>query len=201
MIVRLIALIAVVGLVIFGIGWYLSPDDLEGCDIENPTIGGQCSQADAIVVVSGGDTAARTSEAIRLYQNGWAEYIIFSGAAADKEGPSNAEVMRQQAINSGVPTSATLIEERSETTRQNAEQVLGKLERREIDSVILVTSGYHMRRAGLEFSRQLGDTELRRHPVSSDQQWSSAWWLTPWGWWTATSELLKIGLFYLGGSR
>lgn len=46
----------------------------------------------------------------------------FSGAAADKSGPSNAAVMKQRAINAGVVASAIIVEELSESTDQNAKQ-------------------------------------------------------------------------------
>lgn len=200
MIWRIGVLLASIGLIIYGIGAYLAPNDIAGC--EKPQSSGDCREADAVVVISGGDTIARTNEAIRLYQSGWAPLVIFSGAAADKDGPSNANVMRQHAINWGVPVDATAIEDRSETTKQNAEQVKSQLEARGIKRVILVTSGYHVRRASLEFSRQLGpEIELVRHPVASDKHWSPLWWMTPWGWWLALGELVKVSLFYVGGSR
>ena len=72
---------------------------------------------------------------------------------------------------------------------------------RKIEDVILVTSGYHMRRAQLEFSAQFNDVKIRSHSVASDKNWSSWWWLTPWGWWLAMGELMRIGLFALGLSR
>ena len=201
MIIRLVMVLAVVGLVIFGIGSYLGVDDLSGCDISSPSRTGVCSSADAVVVISGGDTNARTDEAIRLYKSGWAPLIVFSGAAADKDGPSNAEVMHQRAIDNGVPAAAAAIEDQSETTRQNAQQVKERLTNLQAEEVILVTSGYHMRRAGLEFSRELGSVQVRNHPVASDRQWGDFWWLTPWGWLLALSELVKIGAFYVGASR
>lgn len=200
MIVRLGILFLVAAAVIFGISSYLSPDDIAGCGTTVET--GDCRRADAIVVVSGGDTIARTDEAIRLFQADWAPLIVFSGAAADKDGPSNAKVMLEHALKQGVPANAAVAEEQSETTKQNAEQVKTQLEVRGVKRVILVTSGYHMRRASLEFSRQLGDgIELVRHPVAQDKQWSRFWWLTPWGWWISLTELAKIGAFYAGGSR
>ena len=197
---RIITTIVLVIAIVVGIDTYLSPDDLTKCQGLEST--GNCRSADAIVVISGGDTIARTDEAIRLFKEGWAEYIIFSGAAADKGGPSNASAMRAHALKNGVPQGRTIIEEQSETTKQNAEQVYQKLVALDMRDLILVTSGYHMRRAGLEFSRALPDDfELRRHPVSSDKQWSDTWWLTPWGWWLAIGEIAKIGLFYAGVSR
>lgn len=200
MIIRLLIILFVVAIIILGIGAYLSPDDLAGCDAPQGQ-SGMCRPAGAIVVVSGGDTVARTSEAIALYQAGWAPYIVFSGAAADKDGPSNAQAMKEQALAAGVPEEATVVEGESETTKQNAEQVRGLLEPMGVKDVIVVTSGYHMRRTGLEFESQLGDTTVRRHPVSDDKHWSDVWWMTPWGWWLAMGELVKIGIFHIGGTR
>ena len=93
------------------------------------------------------------------------------------------------------------MDESSETTRQNATEVKKIVDSRKIEDVILVTSGYHMRRAQLEFSAQFNDVKIRSHPVASDKNWSSLWWLTPWGWWLAMGELMRIGLFALGLSR
>lgn len=184
-----------------GLGVYLGPDDLRACEAA-PSERMGCQKADAIVAVSGGDTSARTTEAVRLYKEGWASKLIFSGAARDKSGPSNAEAMKRQAMAAGVPESAILIEESSETTRQNAEQVKRLLSDNKIDSVILVTSGYHQRRASLEFNSLVSDAvTIRNHPVGSDNQWSPIWWLTPTGWYLAISEFFKVIAFYIGGTR
>lgn len=184
---------------IVGLSIYLAPDDLSSCSV-HPTTSSPCQVADAIVAVSGGDTVARTREAIKLYQNGWAPKLVFSGAAQDKSGPSNAEVMRREARTAGVPDSNIIIEEYSATTKQNAENTQNIFATNNIKSVILVTSAYHQRRAGLEFSKR-SDVALRNHPVATDNQWSSWWWATPTGWFLAISEIVKIIVFYLGGSQ
>ena len=107
MIHKLVGLMIFAALVIFGLSAYLSPNDLGKCQ----SVGeGDCRKADAIVVVSGGDTNARTDEAIKLYKEGWATLIVVSGAAADKTGPSNAKAMYQRAINSGVPEKAIVMD-------------------------------------------------------------------------------------------
>lgn len=181
-----------------GIGLYIAPDDLLHCDAPDTFL---CQPADAIVVVSGGDTDARTDEAIRLFQAGWAPKLIVAGAAADKTSKSNAAVMRDRALSRGVPADALLTEEYSETTRQNAEYVAKLVEHMHVQSVIVVTSGYHMRRAATEFSLAMPEVSVRAHPVSKDKHWSSVWWLTPWGWWLAGSELVKNAMIQLGGGR
>lgn len=196
----IIAVIALLIFVVGGLSIYLTPNDLANCG-GRPTGVGDCVEADAIVAVSGGDTTARTREAIGLYHNGWAPKLIFSGAAQDKSGPSNAAVMKRLAQEAGVPDEAIIIEEYGETTKQNAEKTRNILSENNVSSVILVTSAYHQRRAGLEFSKRTGDVDVRNHPVSRDNQWSSTWWLTPTGWYLALAEFIKIIVFYAGGTR
>jgi uncharacterized SAM-binding protein YcdF (DUF218 family) len=198
--VVIIILVCAVAL-IFGLTVYLGPDDLAKCPGQ-PDSTASCRPADAIVAISGGDTSSRAREAIELYKKGWAPKLIFSGAAQDKSGPSNAEVMRDMARDAGVPDEDIITEDAGETTRQNAENTLDIFQNNKISSVILVTSGYHQRRASLEFNKRAeGLVTVRNHPVAIDRQWSSLWWLTPTGWYLATGEFVKIILFYAGGTR
>jgi uncharacterized SAM-binding protein YcdF (DUF218 family) len=198
--ILLAIIVGFVASLVIGLSIYLSPNDLANCGAA-PSEKAPCQKADAIVAVSGGDTLARAREAIRLYQSGWGDKLIFSGAAQDKSGPSNAEVMRREASQAGVPDDAIITEELSATTKENAENTKRVFSDNEISSVILVTSAYHQRRAGLEFRARAGDIELRNHPVPQDKQWSSWWWATPNGWYLAIGEFVKIIAFYVGGTR
>lgn len=183
-----------------GISLFLAPDGLMRCG-DSPSDVADCQPADAIIAVSGGDTSARTQLAIDLYKNGWAPQLIFSGAAEDKSGPSNAEVMREQAISQGVPDSDVTVEEYSSNTSENAENTSGILSNLDVNDAIVVTSSYHMKRTVLEFRNQAPDVNFRAHPISSDNQWSVWWWTTPSGWYLAVSEIVKIVVVYVSGTR
>ncbi|HET6622303.1 MAG TPA: YdcF family protein [Candidatus Saccharimonadales bacterium] len=178
--------------IVVGLPRYLGPDDLSDC----PTTPNQqpvCQSADAIIAISGGDTAARADEAIELYKNGWAPLVIFSGAAKDKSGPSNAEVMRARAVEQGVPAADILVENLAKNTTENAKNTVEISRNYSLERIILVTSSYHQRRASLEFQAFFGPSvEVVNHPVAHDKQWGRLWWLTPLGWWLALSELAKI---------
>jgi len=196
----LIPLVVFVLIIVF-IGNYLSPDDLVKCG-ETPNNEAGCQKADAIIAVSGGNTSVRTSEAIKLYKNGWADLLVFSGAAQDEYSPSNAEVMRAQAIEQGVPSDSILIEPTSRTTHQNAGNAEQLLDEYNVNQIIVVTSPYHQRRAGLEFQRLSDSTlQVRNHPAGDDPDWSMWWWLTPRGWWLAVGELIKVGAVQSGNSQ
>lgn len=194
MIRRLILLGLTIFLIIFGINNFLSRYNTKECDI-NPTNKTNCQAVDAIVAISGGDTNARVDTAIELFKNGWSNKLIFAGAAKDKTGPSNAIVMRFRAIESGVPEEAIIIDEYSETTKQNATNTQEIFNDNNIQSIILVTSPYHQKRASLEFEKNT-NVSVFNYPVVDDKDWPLTWWTTPKGWWLAGSEIVKIAIFY-----
>lgn len=172
-----------VGVVLIGFGLtrFLSPRD-------------ELKEVDAIIAISGGDTTARAEQATKLYEEGWADEIIFSGAALDPLSPSNAQVMREFAEHSGIPDEVINIEESAQNTAQNASNSQEIVQEYDFDSIILVTSPYHQRRAYLEFRDKLGpDVEIINYPVDSDN-WSKTWWLTPSGWYTTASETVKTSI-------
>lgn len=179
--------------VIWGIGALLSTDDLSDCDA--PVAADmRCAPADVIVAISGGDTDARTSEAVRLYRQGWAQTLIFSGAALDTASISNASAMRTLAIQAGVPASAIQVDEIAVDTAGNAQNISDIARRDTIKRLILVTSPYHQRRAGMEFAKALGpDVTILNHPTRNDRYWPATnWWMNPFSWWLALSETVKI---------
>ena len=194
--------IAVFIIIAVGLSLYLQPNSMAMCPYNQgkPVTRDGCAPAGAIVAISGGDTAARTKAAVELYKHGWAPTLIFSGAAEDKDGPSNAAAMRLDAISQGVPAEDILIEEMSENTRQNAERTRDLLKSHSISDIILVTSGYHMRRAMLEFTALTRDDNVTIRTVPTNDSHWGWWWLTPRGWWLALSEFGGIISFYLGGS-
>lgn len=200
MIKWLIVIVIVIAGFITALSVYLQPNDFGGCG-DAPNGKGNCQKLDAIVVVSGGDTNARTDEGIRLLKNGWADTIIFSGAAKDKTGLSNAAAMRLRALDIDVAKDVILLDEFAETTEQNAANTRSIFKNHNFQKVMLVTSGYHQKRAELEFKKSAQDVEILNHPLLNDKDWHFAfWWLTPRGWWLAAGEMAKIIAFYVTGT-
>ena len=181
---KILLVVLVAGLLIFWVGKFLSPSD----DLE---------KSDAIVAISGGDTKARTQAAIDLYKDGWSKKLIFSGAALDPLSPSNARVMREMAVRSGVPNEDILIDEEAQDTAQNALKSRELINQLKAEQLILVTSAYHQRRASMEFEEAIGrKINIINFPVD-DNNWSGDWWMTPRGWWLTISEIVKIIIIWL----
>jgi uncharacterized SAM-binding protein YcdF (DUF218 family) len=110
-------------------------------------------------VAEGGD---RPIYASQLYQTGKAPLIIASGGripwGGEKLG-SEAADMAQLMERLGVPKTAIVEEGKSLNTRQNAVNAKAILDRRHIDTILLVTSGYHMPRSKRIFEK-LGFTVI-----------------------------------------
>ena len=134
-------------------------------------------QSDAIVVISGDEQLARFAEGVNLYQQGFGTYLVFSGAAYDN-GTSNADVMRDLAVQRGIPQSAILEEPQGEDTWGNAVYTRQVLEEHQLQSAILVTSPYHLRRAKVTFDAAYAGSNisLMVH-AAPDSQWrKQSWW-------------------------
>ncbi len=117
-------------------------------------------QADAIVVLGGGtrgDThfsslgdlnqqADRIVHALQLYRAGKAPLILLSGGSDPSSRPE-AELMHEHLELMGVNPRAMLRERESRDTRENAVYSGILLRGKDIRSILLVTSAFHMRRA------------------------------------------------------
>ena len=109
--------------------------------------------ADAIVLLGGADDN-RVWQAARLYHAGKAPLIIVTGGLVwDGPARSDATVMQIQLRALGVPDHATLVENDSRNTRQNALFVAELAASLGIERVLLVTSAWHMPRATATFGR------------------------------------------------
>ena len=152
-------------------------------------------RVDAIIAISG-DTGPRVRAAVALWNDGYAETLIFSGGALDPASPSSGEIMKRQAISLGVPAEAILVEPQSGTTDENAEQVALLMKESGLKSAILVTSAFHQRRASLHFTREFERHGLTfRNRPADDPSWDpTLWWTQPTSRTITFVELAKIAV-------
>lgn len=151
----------------------------------------ELKKAEAIIVVSGGDTRGRTMHGIDLYEQGWAPKLIFSGAALDPKSASNAKVMMSIAASRGVDIDDITIDEFARDTKENASST--KTIAGGYKTIILVTSDYHQRRVAREFKKEYGDHVTFINSPAKDKNWGrKSWFFTPYGWWISLTEPLKL---------
>jgi uncharacterized SAM-binding protein YcdF (DUF218 family) len=95
---------------------------------------------------------ARVTEAVHEYERGVAPHLIFTGAAV-KNQFVEAQVMARTAEAQGIPAPAVVVEPDARDTIQNACYAVRLMKARGWESAEVVSSAWHLRRAGLIFSR------------------------------------------------
>ena len=89
----------------------------------------------------------RINHGIWLYQNGYVNYLIFTGGKGRNADISESSVARSYAIRNGVPSESIFIEEKSQVTFENILYARDIIESNNFDRVIIVSDPLHMMRA------------------------------------------------------
>ncbi len=123
------------------------------------------------------DGADRVWHAARLYRAGKAPLLLLSGGSSQMDAASSEAAAMQLLLTEwGVPASAMLLEPASRNTAENARLSADILRQRGIQSILLVTSAFHMPRAKPLFAAQ----GLEVHAVAVDQAQADT---AAWPWW------------------
>ena len=128
--------------------------------------------AQGMVVLTGG--ADRVSDAIELFSRGYADRLLITGV---NQAITKTEIARLN------PRSRELIEccvdlgYEAVNTIGNAKEARDWAEQNKItQSLIVVTSNYHMPRAMAELRHELASFDLRPYPVVTIRMRDSNWW-------------------------
>ena len=84
--------------------------------------------------------------------------------------------MTQMALDAGIPSSSIIRENQSGTTFENARYSLMIVKDQGYKSVLVVTSPYHTRRAGIIFHHFFQDIDVTICAVPYDPAMTRSWW-------------------------
>jgi uncharacterized SAM-binding protein YcdF (DUF218 family) len=163
---KFLALVGIVAL-IWLVGLFAFADR-----VRNFTPAPEPERADGIVALTG-PSAERVNAAIRLLEQDKGERVLISGV--------NREVRRQE-LRELTPGSNRLFNccvdlgFEAETTNGNAQEIAAWARAKGYDSLIVVTSDYHMPRSLLEIRSAAPDLELTPYAVSTPSLDNSRWW-------------------------
>lgn len=113
------------------------------------------------------ETRARVERGVALFKEAPTPRIVFTGGPTS-DGPSEAEVMAEVAVELGVPERAIRRETQSLDTIENARFTVDLLQRElgRAPNIVLVTSDYHIDRAARLF--RCAGAQVEAAPVSLD---------------------------------
>ncbi|MFD7521768.1 YdcF family protein [Paenibacillus chitinolyticus] len=147
-------------------------------------------KSDVILVLSG-DRGERTEKGAELYKNGVAPTLMFSGGEVYRNNRM-ADLMKEHAKELGVPEQAIVLEDRADSTYENAVFSKTIIEKHAFKSVTVVSSDYHMRRVKLLFDRAFKDSGIQLHYVAAPDKN-----FTPRKWWGNNKSLMVTFTEYL----
>jgi len=144
------AIIAILLVTLVAVLAYFYPQKLLCVDSGNVS-------ADVLVVLGGG-SHERAARAAELFRQHAAPRILLTGEGDDA---FNRHVL----LTNGVPANVIQIENKSETTQENARFTIQLLRAANVHSAILVTSWYHSRRALKTFEHYAPDIRFYSRPT------------------------------------
>lgn len=159
------------------------------------------SKAEAIVVLVGSRTGNRVKEAVRLYHEGLADQLVFSGFEVYPETYSST-LMKTYAQKLGVPEVNIIAKNTDEEVSTRGESLanLKLLKEQQIKSFILVTSSFHTRRAHLIYARTISllgyDMNFLVAPAKDALVPIDSWWKLRTGLKMIFYEYIKSVAFY-----
>jgi uncharacterized SAM-binding protein YcdF (DUF218 family) len=138
------------------------------------------TKADGIVALTG--SAARIPDAIELLATERGKRLLITGV---HRATSSREIARITPLYSKYFTCCIDLDRSALNTFGNALETRRWAREHNFDSLIVVTSNWHMPRAMAELSHQLPDVTLIAYPVISEKVKSEPWWSS-----TDTARLL-----------
>ena len=169
----------------------------------------ELERADVIVVLSGSTVyRERAQRAAQLYSEGRAPLILLTNDTTQggwstklQKNPQFVERAKEELLIRGVPEGSILVApEPVAGTYDEALAVRQFVINRKIQSVLLVTSGFHSRRTLWTFKRVLADMGVGigiEYSSVPGRTSSIFWWLSPQGWRNVAGEYVKIFYYWL----
>jgi len=129
-----------------------------------------------VIVVLAGDQGERVEHAVQLWKKGLSTsgFLVVSGGSI-YHATTWASLMAAHAEELGVPRERILLQDRSRTTREDARFTLELLRGRNVDSILLVTSAWHSRRAKRAFLDEAPLVRVVSCPVPPPRL-EDGWW-------------------------
>jgi len=154
------------GLLVVGGIWFIGQVPTQEVPIDR--------KADGIVVLTGG--ASRVADAVELLSSGKGQRLLISGVHPYTRA---VEIARLVPVYQRVFACCVDLDRSALNTLGNAIETRRWVKERGFQSLIVVTSNYHLPRAMAELEHQLPDVTLIPYPVVTERMKNERWWSSP----------------------
>lgn len=166
-------------LIVFSLGFVLVQDELLMLIGNFLQAKDSLEPADVIHVIAGDDY--RTDYAFELYQQGYGKTIFFTGGWCESHLYGHGTRAREKALAQGLPLDVIASDDSEVmSTYMEAELLKVWIEKNPstVESIIVVSDPFHMRRARWAYQRVFGkQVQIQMAPVPFDRTpYQSSWW-------------------------
>jgi uncharacterized SAM-binding protein YcdF (DUF218 family) len=112
-----------------------------------------------------GATYSRVFNGVKIFRQSGAKVLVLSGAGVQRDGETNADVMKDIAIALGIPENKIITEGESHNTMEHAVEIAKLFPPEERMRIGVVTSALHMKRAVFAFYRKFPQNSIIPIPV------------------------------------
>ena len=117
----------------------------------------------------------RVAETVRLFQEGYGKYVIFSSGYAYQF--HETKIMHALAVESGIPNDKIFIEKKSRNTHENIKFSYQIMQKKGFQSAIFVSSPYHSKRVALTATKNFPkNTSFQTYGVQNNSYFSGFQW-------------------------
>jgi uncharacterized SAM-binding protein YcdF (DUF218 family) len=135
-------------------------------------------KSDAILVLAGDNRGRRIVKACELARAGYAPVILVSGPM-ELYGVNEADLAIRYAVSQGCPERIlNPLYTKALSTAEESMAIRDELKRRNVRSLLIVTSNYHTRRAGSIFRGTLPNISVRMIAAPDRYFEANTWWTT-----------------------
>ncbi|GAB3064066.1 YdcF family protein [Salinicoccus sesuvii] len=150
-----------------------------------------------LIVMLGGD-AGRMEKVAELYKEGYSKQVLIT-PVVESEASSQSSAL---AMEYGIPKDALILDTEAESTYSNATVTMEVMEERNMDSALVVTSDYHIKRAKYIFDRVNEGRFSFRYIAALEN--GNRWYEADGAFYAWRTEYLKLwwyrfGLYHLTG--
>ncbi len=155
------------------------------------------------VFVLGGAIVDRGIEAAKVYERGISNKFVFTGApiptAIEGLGIDSTEAActRHEAVRYGLPLANTVVLNKGTSTFEEAEALLAQAQADGADTVMIISSMFHLRRVGFVFRKRFAGSGITvlLHGAPSQTFDERQWWTSEEGLIMVNNEYVKL-LYY-----
>jgi uncharacterized SAM-binding protein YcdF (DUF218 family) len=164
-------------LLVCSLGFYLAHPFIFGLMAGHLVVRDSLDRADLIIVLAGDCNGERVAEAVGLYKSGYAPKLLMSGGPVAWQ-LTYADWMKKQAVAAGVPGAAVITQNKSLSTLEDALFSLPLAQQAGAQTVLLVTSPQHSRRASVVFRKVFAPAGIKviSYPVRRSEFNPDRWW-------------------------